>query len=137
MAAISVDSRVTGQTVPRMDVVESIEQMTLIAASGGIAAGDLVIVNGNGEFAKAAVTAQADIDAIYGMATSTAPAGSPVTAINKGTVGGHNITQALGALVYANAAGAVGDAAGATAKVIGRVVPIRDAVAIKAIHISL
>jgi plastocyanin len=144
MALIAVDPRVTGMTVPKMDVVESIEQMTLIAAVA-ISAGDLVAVDGTGRFVKSAIATADDADKVYGMATSTVAAGQAVTAINKGTVAGHNITDNYGTLVFAEAAGALANAANGTIrKAVGRVVPLRSTVPfpgsttyLKAIHISL
>lgn len=126
MAAITLLASTTGVVagIAKLDVVESIEQMTLLAAVD-IVAGNHVAVDTNGKFALGLDTAT-NTALVYGVATSSAKAGRAVTAIRQGTLGGFNLTQAYNAAIFINAAGVLGDAAGTESKVVARVVPIRS-----------
>src|SRR5262245_8574536 len=129
MAAISVASSTASfvSGIAKMDVIESIEQATLIAASA-ITAGMAVGIDSNGKFAPASDATAGAAALFYGIATSSAAAGQAVTAIAQGIVGGFVLSsQAFKAAVFLNGtSGGIGDAAGTSSKVIGEVVPVRS-----------
>lgn len=110
-------------TADRVEVVESIEQLTKPAAEA-ITAGAPVrldttagtFTNGNGSSAGEA--------RVYGIATRTVVAGEAVTAIRRGIMDGFNFTsQAYDAAIYvADTDGRLGDAAGTVSVVAGRVI---------------
>lgn len=110
-------------TANRLTVVESFIQDTKVAAEA-ISAGQLVRYDtSTGKFTKSNATSAAEART-YGMAVRTVAAGEPVTAIRKGVVEGYN----LDALAYdadvhlSNTDGAAADAAGTTARILGRVI---------------
>jgi hypothetical protein len=114
-------------SIVKLDVVESVEQMTLIAAVA-ITAGQHLAIDATGKFTQGDSAALATAKS-YGIATSSVPAGYPVTAVAKGVLNGFNLTaQAYGAPIYCNPTGAIGDAAGTESRVIGLVVPVRSQV---------
>lgn len=118
MATISLD------TANKVDVVESVLQMTLPAAEA-ITAGAIVRIdttagkftNGNGSSSTEA--------RIYGVACKTVAAGEPVTAIRKGVMDGWDVSGLnYDAAVYASDTdGRLDTAAGTVSLVIGRVIP--------------
>lgn len=118
MATISLD------TANKVDVVESVLQMTLPSAEA-ITAGAIVrldttagkFTNGNGSS-----TAEARI---YGVACKTVAAGEAVTAIRKGVMDGWDLSGLnYDAAVYASDTdGRLDTAAGTVSLVIGRVIP--------------
>lgn len=117
MAAISVT------TAGKVNVVESIVQMTLPAAEA-ITAGEAVRIDTTaGKFTGSNASAAGEAR-IYGIALKSVAAGEPVTALRKGVIDGFTITQAYDAAVYLNDAdGTIGDAAGTVSTVVGRVIP--------------
>lgn len=110
-------------TTGRVRIVESIVQMTLPAAEAIVAGAAVRIDTTTGNFTNANSTSAAEAR-IYGIAVKTVPAGMAVTAVRKGVLDGFNISQAYDAPVYLNDAdGVIGDVAGTTSTVIGRVIP--------------
>lgn len=109
-------------TANKIEVVESIQQMTL-PATEAIVAGAPVRIHTDGKFTNANGTSTTEND-LYGIATVTAAAGEPVTAIRRGVLDGFDFTQAYNAAIYvADTDGRLGDAAGTASKVVGRVIP--------------
>lgn len=106
----------------KIDIVESIQQMTL-PATEAIVAGAPVRIHTDGKFTNANGTSAGEAR-IYGIATVTAAAGEPVTAIRRGVLDGFTFSQAYDAAIYvADTDGRIGDAAGTVSTVIGRVIP--------------
>lgn len=111
-------------TAGRVRIVESFVQMTLPAGEA-IAAGAAVRIDTTtGKFVNANASS-APGARVWGIAVKTVAAGQTVTALRKGVLDGYNISQAYDAAVYLNdgATGIIGDAAGTTNAVIGRVIP--------------
>jgi len=112
-------------TAYRVEVVESLEQMTLPAAEA-LSPGDAVRLDTTtGKFTKANGTTAGEAR-IYGIAVGThaVAAGIPVTAVRRGALDGYAFTQAYDAAIYlSDTDGALADAAGTVAVVVGRVVP--------------
>jgi hypothetical protein len=109
-----------------LEVVESIEQMTLPTeevVSPGQAAR---LATANGKFTKSNATGAAEAR-IYGIVVGGVAnvAGQPVTAIRRGVVDGYDLSGlAYDAPVYlSDTDGALADAAGTTSVVVGRVIP--------------
>ena len=110
-------------TANRITVVESIIQDTKVAAEA-IGAGQAVRIDtANGKFTKSNATSAAEART-YGIAVKTVAAGEPVTAIRKGVLDGVDISAlAYDADVHlSNTDGALADAAGTTARIVGRVI---------------
>lgn len=111
-------------TANKVEVVESIEQLTLPAAEA-VTAGQAVRLDvTNGKFTKANGTTAAEAR-IYGVAVKTVAAGEPVTAIRKGVFDGYDLaSQAYDAAIYlSDTDGTLADAAGTVSTVVGRVIP--------------
>jgi len=109
-------------TAGKIDVLESIIQMTLPAAEA-IVAGAPVRIESAGKFTNGNGTSTTEND-VYGIATKSVAAGEPVTAIRKGVLDGFTFSQAYNALIYvSDTDGRLGDAAGTASKVVGRVIP--------------
>jgi hypothetical protein len=114
----------TGNNNRTLDVEESFEQMTLLAAAD-MGEGAAVYVDSNGKFALADASGAGTAD-VYGITVRKVKAGEPVTAIAKGIVGGFVLTsQAYGAAIYLSDtnSGILGDAAGTVSVRVGTVVP--------------
>ena len=106
----------------KIDIVESIHQMTL-PATEAIVAGAPVRIHTDGKFTNANGTDTTEND-LYGIATVSAAAGEPVTAVRRGVLDGFTFSQAYNAPIYvADTDGRLGDAAGSASKVVGRVIP--------------
>jgi len=110
----------------QVNIVESIEQMTLPAAET-ITPGQAVRIDtAAGKFTKSNGTT-ADEARTYGVATGWKDivAGEPVTAVKRGVLDGCGVTGlAYDAAVYvSDTDGALADAAGTVSKVAGRVIP--------------
>lgn len=107
-----------------LDVEESLEQMTLVAAEA-IEAGAAVLINTSGLFANADASVVGTAD-VYGIAVRKVAAGEAVTAVAKGVLGGFDFTaQAYSAKIFLSDTnvGRLGDAAGTVSVTIGRVIP--------------
>lgn len=111
-------------TAGKINIAESIQQMTLPAAEAILAGAPVRLDVANGRFtnANATVTAEARV---WGIATKTVAAGQPVTAVRKGVLEGFNLDAlAYDATVFlSNTDGRIDDAAGAVSTVVGRVIP--------------
>jgi hypothetical protein len=109
-------------TADRIEVVESLEQATLVAAEA-IEAGEAVRIDTAGKFTGANGTTTTE-NRIYGIAVKSVPAGMPVTAIRKGVLDGFAITaMAFDAPVYlSDTDGVLGTTAGTVSTVVGRVI---------------
>lgn len=109
-------------TASKVEVVESIEQMTLPAAEA-ITAGAPVRIDTNGKFTNANGTTSAEAS-VYGIATKTAPAGFGLTAIRRGVLDGFTFSGAYNVAVYlSDTDGRLADAAGTVAARIGWIIP--------------
>lgn len=111
-------------TANKVEVVESIEQMTL-PTDEAITAGMAVRLNTTtGKFTKANGSGAAEAR-IYGIATKTVASGMPLTAIRQGVMDGWDLSGlAYDAVVYlSDTDGRLGDAAGTVSTVVGRVIP--------------
>ena len=116
-------------TANRVEVVESIEHMTLPAGEA-ITAGMAVRIDvSTGKFTAANGTDAAE-SRIYGVATKTVAAGLAVTAIRRGVLDGYALTgQAYDAAIYlSDTDGTLADSAGTVSTVVGRVIPATAAV---------
>lgn len=110
-------------TAARVEVVESIQQDTRIAAEA-ITAGAPVRDDGLGLFTNGNGTDATEAN-VYGIATRTVAAGMPVTAIRHGVLAGWTTNMpAHGARVYvSDTDGRLADAAGTVSVQVGRVIP--------------
>lgn len=111
-------------TAGRAQVVESLEQMTLVAAEAMEAMTPVRIDGTTGKFTKSNAT-DATEARTYGLTSRAVVAGMPVTAIKKGVMDGLNIAAlAYDADVFlSNTDGTLADAAGTVSKVLGKVIP--------------
>ena len=111
-------------TADRVEVVESIIQMTL-PTDEAITAGMAVrLSTTTGKFTKANGTGAAEARA-WGVAVRTAPSGGALTAIRKGVMDGWDLSALdYDAAVYlSDTDGRLSTVAGTTSVVIGRVIP--------------
>lgn len=118
MALISV------VTAGKIEVVESIRQMTLPAAEAITAGAPVRLDTTSGKFTNSNGTTAPEAR-VWGIALKTVAAGEPVTAIRNGVLDGFDLSsQAYDAAIYASDTdGRLGDAAGTVSTVIGRVIP--------------
>jgi len=131
MADLALLASVTSSVdsgLQKMDVIESIEQATLIAAVA-MDAGTPVYIDSNGKFAKGDGSA-AGTAAVYGVTTSKVAAEQAVTAIAKGVIGGFDLSAVAfnTSLYVSDTEGKIATtAAEATVDtIVGRVIPIRS-----------
>ena len=111
-------------TANKVEIVESIEQMTL-PTDEAVTAGMAVRINTTtGKFTKANGSAAGEAR-IYGIATKTVASGMPLTAVRQGVMDGWDLSGlAYDAVVYlSDTDGRLGDAAGTVSTVVGRVIP--------------
>ena len=112
-------------TAARVEVVESISQMTLTAAEEITPGAPVRIETSTGKFTNSNGTAAAEART-YGIAVGTHAviAGLPVTAVRRGVLDGFAFSQAYDAAIYvSDTDGRLGDAAGTVSVTAGRVVP--------------
>ncbi len=111
-------------TANRVEVVESIHQLTLVAAEAILAGAIVRIDTSSGKFTNGNGSSSGEAR-IYGVATHTAAAGEALTAIRKGVMAGFTLSsQNYDAAIYASDTdGRLGDAAGTVSLVVGRVIP--------------
>lgn len=109
-------------TANRVEVVESIIQLTLVADEA-ILAGAIVRINtSTGKFTNANGSSSGEAR-VYGVATRTVAAGEPLTAIRKGVMSGFTLAGNYDSAVYASDTdGRLADAAGTVSVVVGRVI---------------
>lgn len=111
-------------TADKVEVVESIIQMTLPAAEAITAGMAVRLDTTNGRFTKANGTSAAEAR-IWGIATKTVASGMPVTAIRKGVMDGWDLSGLnYDAAVYlSDTDGRLGDANGTVNVAVARVIP--------------
>jgi hypothetical protein len=110
------------KTVDRVEVEESIIQMTLVAAEA-ITAGNAVRVDTSGMFTNSNASTTTE-NRIYGLATATVVAGQALTAIRKGVMDGYTLAGAYDSVVYlSDTDGRIADSAGTVSTIVGRVIP--------------
>ena len=110
------------KTADRVEVVESYEQHTFVAAEA-ISAGSAGRIDTAGKATNANGTASGEARP-YGIATKTVAAGEPVTLIKRGKFDGFTFSQAYDASIYlSDTDGRLADAAGTVSVVVGRVIP--------------
>lgn len=124
-----------------LDVVESIEQMTLPAGEAIPAGSPVRIDVTTGKFVKAAGDT-APHARVYGITVRKVLLGEAVTAIAKGVIGGFDFSsQAYDADIYVADDSSLADAAGTVSKVVGKVIPVfaqtRTGSPLKALRVSL
>lgn len=112
------------KTDERVEVVESIEQATLVAFEAITAGAPVRIDPTTGKFRNGNATTTTE-GRIYGIATRTVPAGFPVTAIRQGVLDGYTLTGLdYDDDVYVSDTDArIADSAGTVGIPIGRVIP--------------
>lgn len=113
-------------TANKLEIVESIEQMTLPTAETVHPGQAARLDTSSGKYTKANGTTAPEAR-IYGIATGGKAnvANEPVTAIRKGVVDGYDLSAlAYDAPVYlSDTDGTLADAAGTVSVVVGRVIP--------------
>ena len=111
-------------TADRVEIVESIIQMTLPTAEAITAGMAVRLDTTNGKWTKANGSGAAEARA-WGVATRTAPSGGALTAIRKGVMDGWDLSALdYDAPIYlSDADGRLSTVAGSTSVVIGRVIP--------------
>lgn len=109
-------------TAERIEVVESIKQATAPAGEA-ITAGAPVRFDASGNFVNGNGTTATEA-AVYGIATRTVASGEAVTAVAKGVLDGFDFSsQDYGDVIYVSDTDArIGDAAGTTSVVVGKVI---------------
>jgi len=111
-------------TANRVEIVESIRQMTLPAAEAITAGAPVRLDTSAGKFTNANGTTAPEAR-IWGIATRTVVAGEPLTAIRNGVLDGFDLSgMAYDAAVYvSDTDGRLDTAAGTVSTVVGRVIP--------------
>lgn len=111
-------------TADKVEVVESIIQMTLPAAEAITAGMAVRLDTATGKFTLANGSAAGEAR-IYGVAVKTVAAGMPVTAIRKGVMDGYALSGLdYDAPVYlSDTDGRLADANGTVTVAVGRVIP--------------
>lgn len=111
-------------TANKVEIVESIEQMTLPAVEA-ISAGQAVRLDtSTGKFTKANGSSSGEAR-IYGIATKTVAAGEPVTAIRKGVLDGFALSGLNydAAIYLSDTDGTLANTTGTVSVEVGRVIP--------------
>lgn len=111
-------------TAAKVEVVESIRQMTLPAAEAIVAGAPVRLDTSTGKFTNANGTTAPEAR-VWGIAVHSAAAGEPVTAIRNGVMDGFDVSGlAYDAPVYlSDTDGRLDTAAGTVSVVVGRVIP--------------
>jgi hypothetical protein len=112
------------RTAGRVEVVESIQQRTLVAAETIVAGAPVRIDTTTGKFTNANGTTAPEAR-VWGLATKSVVAGEALTAIRRGLMDGYNLdSQAFDLAIFlSDTDGTLGDAAGTVSTVVGRVMP--------------
>lgn len=108
----------------RVEIVESIEQATLVCAEA-ITPGAPVRIGTDNKFTNGNGTTSTEAD-VYGIATGdrVVPAGMPITAVAKGVLDGWTFSGDTNSPVYlSDTDGRLDTAAGTVSKVVGKIVP--------------
>jgi len=107
----------------KIEIVESIQQMTLPAAEAIVAGAPVRIDTSAGTFTNSNGTTAPEAR-VWGIAVASVAANEPVTAVRRGVLDGFTFSQAYDAAIYvADTDGRLGDAAGTVSTVVGRVLP--------------
>jgi hypothetical protein len=111
-------------TAGKIEVVESIEQMTLPAAEAIVAGAPVRQDTTSGRFTNANGTTAPESRA-YGIATRSVAAGEAVTAIAQGVLDGFDLSALAfdAAIFLSDTDGRLADAAGTVSVTAGRVIP--------------
>jgi len=112
-------------TARRVEVVEIIEQMTLIADESITPGAPVRLDTTTGKFTNSNGTLAAEART-YGIAvgTHTVIAGMPITAVRRGVLDGFVFTQDYDAPIYvSDTDGRLGDAVGTVTLAVGRIIP--------------
>lgn len=111
-------------TANKVNVVESIEQLTLPAAEAIVAGAAIRLDTSSGKFTNGNGTLAAEARVKW-IATKTVAAGEPVTGIKRGVMDGWDLSGlAYDAAVYlSDTDGRLDTAAGTVSTVLGRVIP--------------
>jgi hypothetical protein len=111
-------------TANRVEIVESIRQMTLPAAEAITAGAPVRLDTSTGKFTNANGTTAPEAR-IWGIATRTVVAGEPLTAIRNGVMDRFDLSgMNYDATVYvSDTDGRLDTAAGTVSTVVGRVIP--------------
>ena len=112
-------------TAARVEVVETIEQMTLPAAESITPGAPVRLDVTSGKFTNSNGTDAAEART-YGIAVGThiVIAGMPVTAVRRGVLDGFTFTQDYDHAIYvSDTDGRLGDAAGTVSLAAGRIIP--------------
>lgn len=112
------------KTANRVEIVESIQQMTLVAAEA-IVPGAPVRIDTAGKFTNANGTTTTE-NRVWGIAVGqkAIAAGVAVTAVRRGVLDGYTFSQAYDAPIYlSDTDGTLGDSAGTVSTIVGRVIP--------------
>lgn len=119
MALIALD------VANRVEIVESIQQMTLVAAEAIVPGAPVRIDTTNGRFTNSNGTTAPEAR-VWGIATGqrAIAAGMPCTAIRRGVLDGFTLSQAYDLAIFvSDTDGRLGDVAGTVSTIIGRVIP--------------
>lgn len=111
-------------TAGKIEIAESIQQMTLPAAEAIVAGAPVRLDTSTGKFTNANGTTAAEAR-VWGIATKSVAAGEPVTAIRRGVLDGFNFDSNNhdAAIYVSDTDGRLGDTAGTVSTVVGRVIP--------------
>lgn len=112
-------------TANRVEVVESIRQMTLPAAEAITAGAPVRLDTSNGKWTNANGSSAGEAR-VWGIATRTVVAGEALTAVRNGVFDGFDVSgMAYDAPVYvSDTDGRLDTAAGTVSTVVGRVIPV-------------
>lgn len=118
MANISVN------TAGKIEILESVRQMTLPAAEAIVAGAPVRLDTSTGKFTNANGTTAAEAR-VWGIATKSVAAGESLTAIRNGVLDGFDLASQNhdAALYLSDTDGRIADAAGTVSTVVGRVIP--------------
>lgn len=118
MATIAVN------TAGKIEIVVSIQQLTLPAAEAIVAGAPVRLDTSSGRFTNANGTTSAEAR-VWGIATKSAAAGEPVTVVRRGILDGWDLSgMNYDAAVYlSDTDGRLDTAAGTVTVILGRVVP--------------
>ena len=111
-------------TANKLNIVESIEQLTLPAAEAIVAGAPMRLDTTSGKFTNGNGTTAAEARAKW-IAVKTAVAGEAVTGIKRGVLDGYDLSSLnFDAPIYlSDTDGRLADAAGTVSMVAGRVIP--------------
>ncbi len=130
-------------TVSRVEVVESIEQLTLPAVEAITPGSPVRLDTSTGKFTNANGSTAAEAR-VYGIAVGShaISAGMPVTAVRRGVLDGFSFSQAYDAAIYlSDTDGSLADSAGTVSTVVGRVMPgiseLNGSAFAKLLHVGL